>query len=262
MSNIWHYGLMAERWGEFLHETPELEYFQRAIERYGEPVLDVACGAGRLLLPLHRAGIDVEGTDISADMLAQCRRRAEDEEVEVQLYSQPMQALDLPRRYRTIYICGSFGLAGSRADDLETLRRCHAHLRPGGALLLNIQAEYNSEEAWNLWLPEGRNSLPQSWPEDGQPRTASDGSQHSAFFRKIEVDPLEQTYTYQVRLEKHRDGERVVEEEYTLQGNMYLKNEVQLMLQAAGFRDIKVTGDYSKEPATADHDELVFNAVR
>lgn len=261
MSNIWHYGLMAERWAEFLQDTPELECFQRAIDRHGEPVLDVACGAGRLLHPLRRAGVDVEGADISADMLAQCRRKADDAGLDVKLYQQSMHSLDLPRSYRTIYICGSFGLAGSRADDLETLRRCRAHLEPGGALLLNIQAEYNSEEAWTMWLPEGRNSLPQNWPEDGQPRTAPDGSQHSAFFRTVEVDPLEQTFTRQVRLEKRRDGELVGSEEYTLQGNMYFKNEVQLMLQMAGFRDINVTGDYSQEPATPDHDELVFIAV-
>jgi 2-polyprenyl-3-methyl-5-hydroxy-6-metoxy-1,4-benzoquinol methylase len=32
-------------------------------------VLDVACGSGRLLLPLLRAGIDIDGCDISGDML-------------------------------------------------------------------------------------------------------------------------------------------------------------------------------------------------
>ena len=58
---IWHYGLMAERWAEFLTETPELDFFQSVISRFGQPVLDVACGTGRLLLPLSRLGIDIDG---------------------------------------------------------------------------------------------------------------------------------------------------------------------------------------------------------
>jgi SAM-dependent methyltransferase len=72
----WHYSLMAERWAEFLNETPELEFFDRAAAKYDEPVLDLACGAGRLLVPLLRSGIDVDGYDFCQDMLDQCKRIA------------------------------------------------------------------------------------------------------------------------------------------------------------------------------------------
>jgi hypothetical protein len=34
------------------------------------------------------------------------------------------------------------------------------------------------------------------------------------------------------------------------------------MLNVAGFSDVSLTGDYTDEPATADHDELVFTAVK
>ena len=40
----WHYGLMARYWAEFNTGGPEIEYFQRQIERFAEPALDVACG--------------------------------------------------------------------------------------------------------------------------------------------------------------------------------------------------------------------------
>jgi hypothetical protein len=43
---------------------------------------------------------------------------------------------------------------------------------------------------------------------------------------------------------------------------MYLKPEMQLMLQVAGFRSVSVRGDYTDEPATADSDKLVFTAIR
>lgn len=259
---VWHYGLMAERWADYIHDAPEVPFFEQAIARFGQPVLDVACGAGRVLLPLLRAGIDSDGCDISGDMLRHCRRKAAREGYSPRLYEQPMHAFEMPRRYKTIYICDSFGLAGSRENDLATLRRCYAHLEEGGALLLNIQAEYTSAESWNMWLSENQRTLPQAWPQDGSRRVAVDGSENIAYFRQVHVDPLEQTYTREVRLEKWIAGEMVASEEHTLRGNMYLKNEVVLMLQVAGFRDVAVYGDYTDDIATSEHEELNFVAVR
>ena len=259
---VWHYGLMAQRWGEFLTDAPEMSFFLQEIERHGQPVLDLGCGAGRLLLPLLAAGVDIDGCDISPDMLDQCRKAAAEAGYNPALYVQPMHALYLPRRYRTIYICDSFGLAGSRENDLETLRRCHDHLSDGGVLVLGIDAEYTSHDSWDRWLPEERGTLPEVWPDDVPRRVAADGSEHVARFRTVSVDPLEQTYTREVRLEKWESGSIIASEEYQLRGNMYLKNEVVLMLRVAGFRAISVRGDYTEEPATADHEKLIFMAIR
>ena len=259
---IWHYGLMAERWAEFLHDTPELEFMKQTIDRYGQPVLDLACGAGRLLLPLARSGVDIDGCDFSQDMLDQCARLARRDGLAPQLYQAPMDAIDLPRRYSTIYSIGSFGLAGSRSRDLATLKRCYEQLEPGGALMLNIQAEYTFPDAWEMWLPEYRATLPEPWPDDGRPRTASDGSEHRGYFRTTKLDPLNQCYSREVRLEKWVDGELVASEVYALDGQMYFKSEVVLMLQVAGFSDIRVNGDYRENPATPASEEIVFTALR
>lgn len=259
---VWHYGLMAERWGQFITDAREIPFFLEQIARYGQPVLDVACGAGRVLLPLLRAGIDIDGNDISGDMLQYCQNKAAGEGLSVNLYNNSMHAFELPRTYKTIYICDSFGLAGSRENDLETLRHCYAHLEDGGALLLNIEAEYTSAGSWNQWLPEYRRKMPQPWPDKGTARVASDGSAHFAQFRLVDVDPLEQTYTKQVRLEKWLNGTLVAAEEYSLRENIYFKHELLLMLKVAGFREITVYGGYTGEPATANHNGLVFTAIR
>ena len=73
----WHYGLVAKWWAEFRHDGPEIPYYQTIIRRFGEPALDVACGTGRVLIPALQAGLDVDGSDISGDMLALCREQAE-----------------------------------------------------------------------------------------------------------------------------------------------------------------------------------------
>src|SRR6187402_444599 len=92
----WHYGLVAQYWAEFNLDGVEIAYYQKFIERYGQPALDVGCGAGRLLLPYLRAGLDVDGCDISPDMLAYCREKAMREGLAPRLYQQAMHELDLP----------------------------------------------------------------------------------------------------------------------------------------------------------------------
>ena len=100
----------------------------------GQPALDAGCGTGRLLLPYLRAGLDVVGCDISQDMLAECRRLAAADGLEPTLYAQALHELDLPRRFRTIVCCGTFGLGSTRAQDAQALARLHDHLQPGGLL--------------------------------------------------------------------------------------------------------------------------------
>ena len=74
-TQTWHHGLVAEWWANFNTDGPEIEYFRRHVE-HALPVLDAGCGTGRLLVPWLQAGIDVDGCDASADMVALCRERA------------------------------------------------------------------------------------------------------------------------------------------------------------------------------------------
>ena len=120
-AQTWHYGLIAKWWAEFNDDfrPHEIPYFQRYIERGGEPALDVGCGTGRLLIPYVRAGLDVDGCDVSADMVALCREKAAREGLSPTLFVQAMHELDPPRRYRTIFVCGAFGLGSTREQDLS-----------------------------------------------------------------------------------------------------------------------------------------------
>jgi SAM-dependent methyltransferase len=253
---------MAERWAEFNNEAREVPYFLGKIKQYGQPVLDLACGTGRVLLPLLHEGVDIDGCDISEDMLRFCRQKAQQAGFSPGFYQYSMHAFDIPRKYKLIYICDSFGLSGSRENDLETLKRCHTQLEDSGALIVNIQADYSDPDWWNMWLSEKHKSLPQPWPEKSNGRIGSDGSEHFAQFRLTAFDPLEQSYIREVRLEKWVEGKLDKAEEYTLRGNIYFKNELLLMLKVAGFHDITVCGDYKEEMATADQEELVFTAIK
>ncbi|TML73061.1 MAG: class I SAM-dependent methyltransferase [Actinobacteria bacterium] len=233
----WHYGLIAEYWAEFNddfrpHEVP---YFRRYVENGCGAALDVACGTGRLLIPYLRAGLDVDGCDVSPDMVALCRDKAEREGLRPTLWAQPMHELDPPRAYATIYVCGAFGLGSTREQDAEALRRFHTFLEPGGTLLIDIEVPYADSR--------------------------SDGSEYGLRARVVAVDPLEQRLTYEMHAQRWRD-ELEAEETRRIDIRLYFKDELLLMLVAAGFSEVDVQGDHNDKPATADDDFIVFVAKK
>ena len=259
---VWHYGLVARWWAEFNTDGPEIDYFGGYIDRLGGPALDLACGAGRLLVPFLKAGLDVDGCDISAEMLGHARRRADAEGVSVNLYQQAAHELDLPRRYRTIIMCGGFALGGVRAHDQEALVRIQRHLEPGGTLLFDCDAPYQSERAWHLWTASGQRELPQPWPDEGDRKSTADGDEIELLGRVVSLDPLDQVITRELHARLWREGRLVAEEQHVLRERYYFRNEVIDMLTAAGFDSVTVREGYSDAAPTATTGILVYEAVR
>ena len=255
----WHYGLMARYWAEKNTTGPEIAYYQQQIEKYGQPALDAGCGTGRLLIPFLRAGLDVDGVDVSGDMLAYCEQTARREGLSPRLYRQALHQLNLPRQYQTIVVCGVFGIGVSREQDVVTLQRFHQHLLPGGVLMLEIYTPYEDAKVWPLWRKEARANLPEPWPEYVG-KIPDDDREYDLFYRLVAVDPLEQQTVGEMRMLLYRDKQLVEDNTYTLTSNYYFRNEMHMLLEQAGFRVEAEKGDWTEADATADHDVIVFFA--
>jgi SAM-dependent methyltransferase len=256
----WHYGVVARWWAEFNVTGPEIAYFQRFVEDEGQPALDVACGTGRLLVPYLQAGLDVDGCDISQDMLSLCRERAERAGLSPNLYTQAMHEVDLPRRYRTIIVCGGLGLGSNRDQDLEALRRLHEHLEPGGLLVLDNEVPYSYTRTWPYWLKEERAELPRPLRPAGERRRGSDGTEYELRSRVIALDPLSQSITYEMHADMWRDGKHLASEQHLLKMTMYFTNEIVLMLERTGFAEVTVRAGYTDVEPTSKDDFVVFIA--
>ena len=138
----WDYrGLAAECYDLWFGNEPfwDQAFFHNRIRHNGGEALEIACGTGRLLVPFLRDGLAVEGLDASAEMLAICRSKAARVGVTPTLHQQLMQDVDLPARYRTVFIptC-SFQILAERDEAFEALRRFYRHLEPGGELLITL----------------------------------------------------------------------------------------------------------------------------
>lgn len=132
-------GLVSELYGQLRSSTTDAEPYRRFIARAGEPALELGCGDGHPLLELRRSGLDVDGVDSSPDMLARCRRAAAAQALDVVVHHQRMEDLDLPRRYRSIFLAGAtFNLLTDDDTAARALSRIHRHLAEGGSALIPL----------------------------------------------------------------------------------------------------------------------------
>ncbi len=264
-TGTWHYGLIARWWAEFNTAEPtELAYLASAIERFGQPALDLGCGTGRLLIPLLATGLDIDGVDISADMLALAGAAADREGLTTTLTAQATHELELPRTYRTIFASGVFGIGGRRDRDREALRRVYRHLEPGGAFIFDVELPYNeaTPEGWARWLAGHRNDLPHPWRETGDRRRTADGDEIELISRLAAFDPLTQVHRYEMRARLWHDGAIVAGEEDSLSECLYFAQEVAGMLEAVGFVDVVTEGRWTGGPATPGDGTVVFVSRR
>jgi SAM-dependent methyltransferase len=251
--STWHYGLVARWWAEFNEGGPEVEYFRPFVVA-GQPALDAGCGTGRLLLPWLREGLDVDGCDVSPDMLGECRRLAAADGLAPALYAQALHELHLPRRYGTVVACGVFGLGSTREQDEEALRRLHAHLEPGGLLALDAEAR------WRFGEVQSASEWPAEPPQ--KRRRGSDGAEYALRSRFVEVDREASTTTLALHAWMWRDDQLVADEEHVLTESFYERAELVALLERTGFVDVEIEGGYHNGPPTPDDEMIVFLARR
>ena len=156
-------GLMAQAWDVLRGDTSgwaDRPFYLDVIRRFGQPVLDVGCGTGRLLLDYLAQGIDIDGVDNSPEMLALCRHKARTLGLDPTLYEQFLETLSLPRRYRTILVPSStIQLIIEPATVRDALHRLYAHLEPGGAVVASVMTLWRAGRPTDLRMGK-----------DGRPR--------------------------------------------------------------------------------------------
>jgi ubiquinone/menaquinone biosynthesis C-methylase UbiE len=118
----------------------DIEVFVALARRFGGPVLELACGTGRLLAPLAQAGLECTGVDIAPAMLARAHQRLTRLALSASLVEQDMTRLQLEgQRFRTILVVlDSFGLLVDQADQVATLRAAKQHATHDGRFILDV----------------------------------------------------------------------------------------------------------------------------
>ena len=237
-------GLIAQAWDVLRGDTsnwPDRSFYLEIIRKYGQPVLDVGCGTGRLLLDYLQQGIDIDGVDNSPDMLALCRQKAANLGLHPTVYEQYMEVLEISRKYQTILIpSSSFQLIVEPEMVDEALKRLSNHLLPGGI----VSASF-------MKLRKDGDPLEFEWEQSAVREI--DGVK----FRRV----IKSRYDPNSRYEHTEDlYQMIVDEKVTAEETFrrspatvsYDQTQVKALFERAGFEDIRFYSQFTFEPAKPD----------
>jgi SAM-dependent methyltransferase len=137
--------------------TEDVEFYVQEARRAGAPVVELACGTGRIAVPIAKAGIRVIGVDASPAMLEVARGYARTEGVEELLDLRHGDLREPPVSERVALVLIPFrSLLHMTTDDdrLRALGAAHALLRPGGRLVFDVFAPSRDdvEDTHGRWL--------------------------------------------------------------------------------------------------------------
>jgi ubiquinone/menaquinone biosynthesis C-methylase UbiE len=248
-------GLIAEYWDLLRGDTSQWSsrpFFLDVIRRSGQPALDVACGTGRLLLDYLGEGIDIDGVDVAPDMIAICRQKAKAQGFDPFLAIQPMEALDMPRHYKTIIVPSSSFLQLTDMGDMRrALARFLRHLEPGGTLSMSLRV-LDPEPAEEKFEIEAEAIRP------------SDGALVRRWWRCW--------YDIPERLQHTEDRYEIIVDGQIVHSETYIRSpaltwmppaEALALLEEAGFVNVRGVHDFTDRPVQDDdRSYVVFGMMK
>ena len=100
--------------------------------------LEFAVGTGRIALPLMRAGVQVDGIELSPDMVDRLREKPGGDAIDVRLGD--MSRVTTGRAYGLVYLVyNTIGNLLSQDDQVRCFENAARHLADGGAFLLECR---------------------------------------------------------------------------------------------------------------------------
>lgn len=185
-------GFVAEAYAALKAETFDADRYAAFVRQYGEPALEVGCGDGHPILELVAAGIDVDGVDSSPEMIERARKAASERGLQTGLHVARMEAMNLGRQYRSIYLAGpTFELLPDDDTATRALQAFAEHLAPGGMVMVP------------LWIPG-----PTPSADLGVAREGTDDAGNLLRFTALSenYDTGARTRTTRVRYERQSSG--------------------------------------------------------
>lgn len=227
-------------------------YLSRARDAKG-PVLDLCCGTGRLLLPLLEAGVDADGVDLHAAMLARARSAARARGFTPDLRVGDMRAFSMPRSYAAVFVpFNAFAHNLTSEDQLATLACCRRHLAPGGLLAFDAFRATEEMLAEPTQAPVLEREV--AHPADGHAVQIWDG-------RDLDRETKLQRSRIEIR-EFDARREPAIVHRFETRVRWVQPDELESLLERSGFAGWRIAGGYAGEPVTEGTVSLVVEAWR
>lgn len=250
---VWDFsGIVAAAYDHFFGDEPywDQALHERRLRANGGRALEVSCGTGRLLLPLLRDGLQAEGLDASREMLEPLRAKARTMNLAPVVYELPMQAFNLPQRYRTLFVPAcTLQILVDETQIRAALACLLSALEPGGELLLSITDADAAAAPITDWRER---------PNVYGPDHAAQVVSHE----RVAFEDRGRWQRWPLRHEVERRGQpmAVFFRDHDLR--RWRPEELRTLLESVGFEGIDLRRGYTEPQSSDPADDLVLGTRR
>jgi SAM-dependent methyltransferase len=222
----------------YLFQRDDIPFWVALAHDFGPRVLELACGTGRITIPIALSGVAIDGLDFSESMLQLARERATTNGAAITFYLGDIRQLGVDASYDFIFLpTGTFSHLLTRVDVESFLRGVRRALRPKGVVAIDV---HNPTATWLKALPLPSTSKQTSF-------------QHRRTHEHITVTTTDEYQAEcQILTQQHRYSfANGTVRESTVVLKLYFPIELQWLLHYNGFTIEQVYGGYAREPFSA-----------
>jgi len=232
----------------------DLPFYLELAQQSIAPILEIACGTGRVLLPIARKGIDIHGVDNSQPMLKILRERLAAEPPAVRqrvtLFEGDMRNFRLNAQYPLVIIpFRPMQHMLTVQDQLSALTTAASHLSETGILAFDVF--YPKFEMLTARMGE---EVPEmEWTPSSDPSMIV-----RRYFRKESVDKINQIFGFTFIYRTFRASELILEETEAFQLSYFTYPHLRALFLLAGLESIAEYGSFAKAPLDNNAEQMIF----
>jgi SAM-dependent methyltransferase len=236
----------------------DLDFYVDFAKNIGGPVLELACGTGRVLLPIARQGIAIHGVDSSPSMLEVLRnklmREPKDVRELVSVFEGDIRNFRSNTKYPLVIIpFRPLQHMYTVTDQVAALETAAFHLEPEGMLVFDVFYPRFS----SIYSGIGEEVLEFEWIPKSDP-----GKIMRRYFRKDSSDKIRQTFSLTFIYRTYQGGKLLQEETAPLQMSYYTYPHLRALFMLAGLEGVEEYGSFDRMPLDNNSDQMIFVVKR
>jgi SAM-dependent methyltransferase len=232
----------------------DVPFYVDLARKSGGPVLEIACGTGRVLLPIAREGIEIEGVDNSESMLRIVRRNLAREPREVRqrvtIHEGDMRDFRLEKKFRLVTIpFRPLQHMYTVQDQVAALTTAAFHVAEGGGVAFDVFFPNFEGIPANI----GKEILDLEWTVDSEWRKVV-----RRYFRKKSYDKIQQTFSGEFVFRTYEGDNLILEETGPLKMSYYTYQQLRALFLLAGLEPVEEYGSFARGPLDNTSQEMIF----
>jgi SAM-dependent methyltransferase len=230
----------------------DLPFYLELAKQSAGPVLEIACGTGRVLLPIAREGIQIDGVDNSLPMVRVLKSHIENEPAQIRrritFHQGDMRHFRLRKKFPLVIIpFRPLQHMYTLQDQLNALTTAAFHLQKKGILAFDVF--YPKMERIPAGI--GQEILELEWQADSD-------SIVRRYFRKDSVDKINQVFSFTFIFRIYQGDKLVHEESEPLKLSYYTYPHLKALFRLARLQSVAEYGSFAKTPLDNTAEQMIF----